>query len=48
MKETEEDTKRWRDVQRPRVARQNAVEMRSLPYLIYEFNETPIKTQEEA
>ena len=42
-KETEEDTRKWKDLPRSWVGRINIVKIAILPKAIYKFNEMPIK-----
>ena len=43
MKETKDDTNRWRNIPCSRFGRINIVKMSILPKTIYRFNATPIK-----
>ena len=43
MKETEDDTNRWKDIPSPWIGRINIIKLTILPKAIYRFNTTPIK-----
>ena len=43
MKETEYDTKKWKDIQCSWIGRTNIVKMSILPKVIYTFNASPVK-----
>ena len=43
MKETEDDTNRWKDIPCSQIGRINVVKMTILPKAIYRVNATPIK-----
>ena len=43
MKETEDDTNRWRDIPCSWIRRINIVKMTTVPKAIYRFNVIPIK-----
>ena len=43
MKETEEDTKKWKNIPCSWIGRKNIVKMSILPKAIYTSNEIPIK-----
>ena len=43
VKETEDDSKKWKDIPRSWMARINTVKMAILPKAIYRFNVIPIK-----
>ena len=44
IKETEDDSKKWKDTLCPWIGRHNTVKIAILPKAIYRFNATPIKT----
>ena len=43
IKETENDSKKWKDIPCPRIGKINIVKVAKLPKAIYRFNVIPIK-----